>query len=129
MAISTFSVTVTTTGTPYQYLAKARNFDVKFVGQNTNLKEGITPEEGIMAALGSCETIVTSGVLDAHHQTANNFTLGLNLSNNTFHVNFFLDQMNLFTDIQKEIKNNSPVYDNMLRNIPVTISEIKIEEK
>lgn len=127
MTISTFNAVVSSTDKPYHYLAKARNFKVNFIGKEEG-DQGITAKEGIMAALGSCETIVTAGVYTKYHEKFNNFRLGITLTDKQFHVSFFLnDKNNLFPEIVQAIKDTSPVYDNIIHKIPIEITEVKVK--
>lgn len=129
MALSTFNAVVTSTNTDHQYIATARDFKVNFVGKGGDKNHGITPEEGILAALGSCETIVTAGVYTENHKKFNNFKLGLNLTQNIFHVAFFLnDEAKLFSKIKQAIIDTSPVYDNIVRAIPIETAKTKAEK-
>ncbi|GAA3630969.1 hypothetical protein GCM10022297_07480 [Lactobacillus hamsteri] len=124
MAISTFGASVTSTEHSHEYLAQARDFKINFVSQNGDLNKGITPIEGLLAALGSCETIVTSSVYDKNNFAYNDFYLQLNLKDSIFHADFYLgDHADMFADVKRSIKETSPVYDNIVRAIPIKVSK------
>lgn len=121
MAMSTFGVKVISTSKPGKYLAKARDFEINYAADTNS--EGITPEEGLLAALGSCETIVTSATFDKNKKPYNSFFLKEKLEKSQFHVSFYLDDPNIFSEVKKDIKNTSPVYDNMVHAIPIELSD------
>lgn len=121
MAISTFGATVVSTNNKGKYLAQARDFKISYVAHD-NDSNGITPEEGILAAIGSCETIVTAGTFDRNQTPYNNFSLKEKLGNDGFHISFYLNNPNFFSEIKSDIKNTSPVYDNMVHAIPIEVS-------
>lgn len=121
MVMSTFGVTVISTSKQGKYLAQARDFKINYSASNNN--EGITPEEGLLAALGSCETIVTSSTFDKNKKPYNSFYLKEKLDDSRFHVDFYLNDSSFFSEIKKDIKNTSPVYDNMVRAIPIKVGD------
>ncbi|WP_252976537.1 hypothetical protein [Leuconostoc citreum] len=62
MAITTFKAKVVSTDDPNKYISYSRDFTVKFQTNelNNGYDEGITPNEGILCALGACEDIVAA---------------------------------------------------------------------
>ncbi|MCP9330004.1 OsmC family protein [Lactobacillus kefiranofaciens] len=131
MTISTFGVNVHTTKNPGEYLAQARSFKIPYVASGYVQKDkGITPNEGMLAALASCETIVTSDYYKKQKWPFNNFYLAPNLFNHELQVNFHLNKQYYwaFDDIKQAIIDGSPVYDNVIRAIPVEVNQSKENE-
>ncbi|EEJ70954.1 hypothetical protein [Lactobacillus ultunensis] len=131
MTISTFGVSVHTTENKGEYLARARNFQIPFVAGSSDKKnKGITSIEGILVALASCETIVTSDFYKKQKWPFNNFYLAPTFLDNKLQVKFHLNKHYYwaFDDIKQAIVDGSPVYDNIVRAIPIGINQSKENE-
>lgn len=138
MAITTFKATVVSTDDPNKYISQSRDFTVVFKTNqmNNGYDEGITPNEGILCALGACEDIVAASFYKKEKFEYSSLYIpvsgdisdarpGFNQIGIDVHFRTPKDKSNI-TKFVKFMEKTCPVRDNLVNAVPIVTKGIQV---
>lgn len=140
MAITTFKAKVVSTDDPNKYISYSRDFTVKFQTNelNNGYDEGITPNEGILCALGACEDIVAASFYKKEKFEYSSLYIpvrgeisGKRPGFDNIGIDIHFRTPKEKTEITKFVKfmeDTCPVRDNLVNTVPIVTKEVKSEK-
>lgn len=139
MSLTTFSVTVNSTEQQHRYQATSgSNFSIIFDAPRTQggTNTGVTPNEGLLEALGACESVVAGTFHRSHHFDFSSLYLAITGTHNSSRPGF--DEIHFtthfrspstkseITDFADFMDKTCPVHDNLTNAVPIKTVGIKV---